>query len=179
MEEGNQVKAMEARDSSQLLDQQLGFASDGHQFLTFFLGDEVYGIEILRVQEIKGYTAVTHIPNTPEFIKGVLNLRGTIVPIIDLRLKFRMDSKEYDKTTVIIVVELSNRVMGIVVDAVSEVLSIPEKDVQPTPQFGSTVDVSFINGIGKSGEKLVTLLDIDRVMSVSEIEEAASVAASA
>lgn len=160
------------------LNQQMGFATDGNQFLTFTLGEEHYGVEILRVQEIKGYTGVTHIPNTPDYIKGVLNLRGTIVPIIDLRLKFGMERMEYNKMTVIIVVEVCGRIMGIIVDTVSDVMNIAEKDIQATPEFGAAVDVSFISGIGKYGDKLVTLFDIDRVLSVGEVEEAAAAASS-
>lgn len=159
------------------LDQQMGFSTDGNQYLTFTLGDEHYGVEILRVQEIKGYTAVTRIPNTPGYIKGVLNLRGTIVPIIDLRTKFSMEQVEYSKVTVIIVLEVKGRTMGIIVDAVSDVLNIPSKDVQPAPDFGHAVDVSFLSGIGKSGDKLVALLDIDKVLSVSEIDQATATVA--
>lgn len=158
------------------LNQQMGFATDGNQYLTFTLGEEHYGVEILRVQEIKGYTGVTRIPNTPDYIKGVLNLRGTIVPIIGLRMKFGMDSKKYDKMTVIIVVEVCGRIMGIIVDTVSDVMNISAKDIQPTPEFGTAVDVSFISGIGKYGDKLVTLLDIDRVLSVGEVEEVTAAA---
>lgn len=167
----------EATTQQTTLDQQMGFSTDGNQYLTFTLGDEHYGVEILRVQEIKGYTAVTRIPNTPGYIKGVLNLRGTIVPIIDLRTKFSMEQVEYSKVTVIIVLEVKGRTMGIIVDAVSDVLNIPSKDVQPPPDFGHAVDVSFLSGIGKSGDKLVALLDIDKVLSVGEIEQATAAAA--
>jgi len=160
-----------ATESVKSQDDQMGFASDGDQYLTFALGEEQYGVEILRVQEIKGYTGVTRIPNTPNYVKGVLNLRGTIVPIVDLRMKFGMEQQEYDKKTVIIVVEVKGRIMGIIVDAVSDVMNIAAKDIQPAPEFGSMVDVGFINGIGSYGEKLVAFLDIDRVLSVSGTEE--------
>jgi purine-binding chemotaxis protein CheW len=133
------------------LQQQIGLTTDGNQFLTFNLGEELYGVDILRVQEIKGYTAVTKIPNTPSHIKGVLNLRGTIVPIIELRTKFNMPTIDYTAFTVIIVVVVRDKVMGLVVDAVSDVLNIDKKDIQPPPQFGAKVDVSFLNGIGQSG----------------------------
>jgi purine-binding chemotaxis protein CheW len=139
--------------------------TDGNQFLTFNLGDELYGVDILRVQEIKGYTAVTRIPNTPSHIKGVLNLRGTIVPIIELRTKFGMPTIDYTTFTVIVVVVVRDKVIGLVVDSVSDVLNIDKKDIQPPPQFGAKVDVNCINGIGKSGEKLVALLDMDRLLS--------------
>jgi len=142
--------------------------------LTFNLGDELYGVDILRVQEIKGYTTVTKIPNTPPHIKGVLNLRGTIVPIIELRTKFGMPTIEYTAFTVIIVVVVRDKVMGLVVDSVSDVLDIDKKDIQPPPQFGAKVDVSFLNGIGKSGDKLVALLDMDRLLSDGGTREAAA-----
>ncbi len=152
------------------LNQQIGLTGDGSQFLTFNLGEELYGVDILRVQEIKGYTAVTKIPNTPSHIKGVLNLRGTIVPIIELRTKFSMPTIDYTAFTVIIVVVVWDKVMGLVVDAVSDVLNIDKKDIQPAPQFGAKVDVSFLNGIGKSGDKLVALLDMDRLLSEGDVQ---------
>ena len=160
------------------LNQQIGLTADGSQFLTFNLGEELYGVDILRVQEIKGYTAVTKIPNTPSHIKGVLNLRGTIVPIVELRTKFGMPTIDYTAFTVIIVVVVRDRVMGLVVDAVSDVLNIDKKDIQATPQFGGKVDVSFLNGIGKSGDKLVALLDMDKLMSDSDLTDS-NVAAAA
>ena len=150
------------------------FRSDGSQFLTFQLGEELYGVDILRVQEIKGYTAVTKIPNTPAHIKGVLNLRGTIVPIVELRTKLGMETIDYTMFTVMIVVVVREKIMGLVVDAVSDVLNIDKKDIQPAPQFGASVDVSFLNGIGKSGDKLVALLDMDRLLSEGDLQEAAA-----
>ena len=153
------------------LQQQIGLTTDGSQFLTFNLGEELYGVDILRVQEIKGYTAVTKIPNTPSHIKGVLNLRGTIVPIIELRTKFTMPTIDYTAFTVIIVVVVRDKIMGLVVDAVSDVLNIDKKDIQPPPQFGAKVDVSFLNGIGKSGDKLVALLDMDRLLLDDEMQD--------
>lgn len=146
------------------LNQQTKLSTNGNQFLTFSLGDELYGVDILRVQEIKGYTAVTKIPNTPSHIKGVLNLRGTIVPIVELRTKFGMPTIDYTAFTVIIVVVVQDKVMGLVVDAVSDVLDIERNDIQAAPDFGSKVDVTFLNGVGKSGDKLVSLLDIDRLL---------------
>lgn len=153
------------------LNQQIGLATDGSQFLTFNLGEELYGVDILRVQEIKGYTTVTKIPNTPSHIKGVLNLRGTIVPIVELRTKFGMPTIEYTTFTVIIVVVVRDKVMGLVVDSVSDVLNIDKKDIQPPPQFGAKVDVGFMNGIGKSNDKLIALLDIDRLLTDRDTQE--------
>ena len=159
------------------LNQQIGLTTDGSQFLTFQLGEELYGVDILRVQEIKGYTAVTKIPNTPSHIKGVLNLRGTIVPIVELRTTFGMPTIEYTMFTVIVVVVVKEKIMGLVVDAVSDVLNIDKKDIQPPPQFGAKVDVSFLNGIGKSGEKLIALLDMDKLLSDGDLQDAAAAVA--
>lgn len=153
------------------INQQIGLTTDGSQFLTFQLGEELYGVDILRVQEIKGYTAVTKIPNTPAHIKGVLNLRGTIVPIVELRTKFGMETIDYTMFTVIVVVVVQEKIMGLVVDAVSDVLNIDKQDIQPPPQFGANVDVSFLNGIGKSGDKLIALLDMDRLLSDDDLQD--------
>lgn len=171
------MAATAAETATRELHQQIGLTTDDNQFLTFNLGEELYGVDILRVQEIKGYTAVTKIPNTPPHIKGVLNLRGTIVPIVELRTKFGMPTIDYTAFTVIIVVVVRDKVMGLVVDAVSDVLNIDRKDIQMTPQFGARVDVSFVNGIGKSGDKLVALLDMDRLLAVEDMGESATAAA--
>jgi purine-binding chemotaxis protein CheW len=146
------------------LSNQVSFATDGSQYLSFRLGEEEYGIEILKVQEIKGYSTVTPIPNTPMYLKGVMNLRGTIVPVVDLRSKFAMAHADYNQFTVIIVVTVGEKVMGLVVDAVTDVFDIPTADIQQTPAFGGSVDARYSNGIAKAGEKLVVLLNIDRVM---------------
>jgi purine-binding chemotaxis protein CheW len=152
-----------------VLTSQIGFTTDGNQYLTFSLGDEEYGLDILKVQEIKGYSAVTPIPNTPPYVKGAMNLRGMIIPVVDLRSKFAMADVRYNQFTVIIVVMVGVKVMGLVVDSVSDVLNIPQSDIQPAPNFGGQVDVRFISGIAKAGEKLVVLLDIDRVLVGDEV----------
>jgi purine-binding chemotaxis protein CheW len=157
------------------LSSQISFATDGSQYLTFTLGYEEYGVEILKVQEIKGYSAITPIPNTPAYLKGVMNLRGTIIPVVDLRAKFGMAEAEYNQFTVIIVVTVGAKIMGLVVDAVSDVLNIPRADIQETPDFGAQVDARFINGMAKAGEKLVVLLDIDKVLSGEELMAIGSV----
>lgn len=151
-----------------------GLTTGSCQYLTFQLGDELYGVDILRVQEIKGYTPVTPIPNTPFDIKGVLNLRGTIVPIIELHAKFGMPTAGYTMFTVIVVMVVRDRIMGIIVDAVSEVLSIAQQDIHPAPAFGCSVDLRFIHGIAQVGDRLVTLLDIDELLSDSEAAELAA-----
>ncbi|MFN0073615.1 MAG: chemotaxis protein CheW [Chloroflexota bacterium] len=157
--------------------QSVGITADGSQFLTFQLGDELYGVDILRVQELKGYTAVTKIPNTPNYIKGVMNLRGTIVPIVELRTTFGMATVDYTLLSVIVVVVVRDRIIGLVVDSVSDVLNIGAKDIQAPPEFGAKVDVSFLSGIAKCGDKLVALLNIDRLLSESEMQKVTAVAA--
>jgi purine-binding chemotaxis protein CheW len=140
------------------------------QYVTFLLADEEYGVDIMKVREIIGYKGFTKIPNVTEFIKGVLNLRGAVVPVIDLRLKFGMEEKEYDKFTVIMIAEVAGKTMGIIVDAVSDVVSLNEEDIQPKPDFSADIDTDFINGMGKKEDKFIILLDIDKVLSESEIE---------
>jgi purine-binding chemotaxis protein CheW len=153
-----------------------GFTAEGNQFLTFTLKDEEYGIEILRVQEIKGFSRITPIPNTPNYIKGVLHLRGTVVPVVDLRSKFGMPETEYNQFTVIIVVTVGRRVMGLLVDAVSDVLNIGKDDVEAAPELGSMVDTSFMTGMAKTGEKLIMLLNIDKLLGHEEMPPAGSAA---
>ena len=161
------------------LNQQAGLATDGSQFLTFQLGDELYGVDILHVQEIKGYTPITKIPNAPAYVTGVLNLRGTIIPIVNLRTRFGLPTIDRTSLTVIIVMVVRDKVMGLVVDSVSDVLNIDKKDIQLPPQFGAKVDVGFMNGIGKSNDKLVALLDMDRLLMDSDMTDRLGAAAAA
>ncbi len=144
---------------------------EGDQYVTFALAGEEYGVDILKVQEIIGYKGFTKIPDVAEYIKGVLNLRGTVVPVVDLRLKFRMEPKEYDKFTVIMIVVVQGRVMGIIVDAVSDVVNLGPKDIQPTPKIAARIKTDFITGMGKKDEKFIILLDIERVLSLEELDE--------
>lgn len=139
-------------------------AEDGSQFLTFQLAEEQFGIDILQVQEIKGLAHLTQIPNMPEFIKGVMNLRGTVVPVVDLRKRFGMADATYNQFTVIIIVTVGTKVMGLVVDAVSDVLNVGDAELEQLPELGAGIDTTFIAGMAKSGERLITLLDIDRLL---------------
>ncbi|MFP4164070.1 MAG: chemotaxis protein CheW [Chitinispirillaceae bacterium] len=145
------------------------------KYLTFRLADEGYGLEILKVQEIIGMMSITRIPRTPEFIRGVINLRGKVIPVVDLRLKFGLDKKNDTQKTCIIVVQVTKDeqevTMGIIVDEVSEVLDIEAKQIEPPPSFGATVDTDFILGMGKASQKVVMLLDVDKVLSKNEIEK--------
>ncbi|HEY4302903.1 MAG TPA: chemotaxis protein CheW [Gemmatimonadaceae bacterium] len=143
---------------------ELDIGADENQFLTLVLNGEEYGLRILKVQEIKGFTSITPIPGTPAYIKGAMNLRGTVVPVVDLRAKFAMPAAQYDQFTVIVVVDVGSRIVGLVVDAVSDVLNFAEADIAPPPTLGNVIDTSFLTGLAKSGDKLVLLLDIDAVI---------------
>lgn len=135
------------------------------EYLTFILGDEEYGIEILKVQEIRGYDTVTRIANTPDFIKGVINLRGHIVPIIDLRIKFKLGKIDYNEFTVVIILNIGNRVVGIVVDGVSDVLALNATQIRAVPDLVSDIDNKYLLGLGTVGERMLILVDIERLMS--------------
>jgi len=141
----------------------------GQEFLVFTLGDEEYGIDILKVQEIRGYDQVTRIANTPEFIRGVTNLRGVIVPIIDLRVKFAQPDVEYNDNTVVIVLNLENRVVGIVVDGVSDVLSLTQDQIRPSPECAVTMSTEYLTGLGALGERMLILVDIEKLLSSDEM----------
>jgi purine-binding chemotaxis protein CheW len=160
-------------NTGDLVSLEMGQDAEGPQYLTFMLAGEHYGVDILRVQEIKGWAPVTRIPNTPEYLRGVLNLRGTIVPILDMRMRFDLENAEYTPLTVIIVLsvhtENGERVIGVVVDSVSDVLNVRPEDIKPTPDFGSGVDTDFLNGLAASGDEMVMLLDVDKMMSADEL----------
>ena len=145
----------------------------GGKFLTFLMANEKYGLEILKVREIIGMMDVTPVPTTPVFVRGVINLRGKIIPVIDLRVKFGMETKEDKERTCIIVVHLTRTVqemtMGIIVDDVSDVLDITQDQIEPPPVFGANIRTDFILGMGKVDRKVVTMLDIDRVLTEQEI----------
>ncbi|RMF93556.1 MAG: chemotaxis protein CheW [Nitrospinota bacterium] len=143
----------------------------GGKFLTFFLAGEEYGIEILKVHEIIGMMPITRVPRTPPFIRGVLNLRGKVIPIIDLRLKFGMEAREQTDETCIIVVQVQGVETGIIVDKVSEVLDITDEEIEETPNFGIEVNTDYILGIGKTEDRVKILLDIDKVLSTGEVVE--------
>jgi purine-binding chemotaxis protein CheW len=141
----------------------------GGEFLTFRLGAEEYGIDILKVQEIRSYEQPTRIANAPAFIKGVVNLRGVIVPIVDLRIKLGCDTAEYNSFTVVIVLNVKGRVVGAVVDSVSDVLALDAQTIKPAPEMSSAVDTSFITGIGSVGDRMLILMDIEGLMASAEM----------
>jgi len=145
-------------------------ANAAGEYLTFILGSEEYGLEILKVQEIRGYDAVTQIANTPNFIKGVVNLRGKIVPIVDLRIKFNLGRVEYNEFTVVIILNLGGRVIGIVVDGVSDVTALKEDQIREVPNLVSSIDTQYIIGLATLEEQMLILVDIERLMSSQEME---------
>lgn len=139
------------------------------EYLTFILGDESYGIEILKAQEIRGYDAVTQIPNTPDFIKGVVNLRGKIVPIVDLCIKFHLGKVEYNEFTVVIILNLNGRMSGIVVNGVSDVMVLKEEQIRDMPSLVTSIDTKYIVGLATVEDKMLILVDIDQLMSSQEM----------
>jgi purine-binding chemotaxis protein CheW len=139
------------------------------EFLAFTLGQEEYGIDILKVQEIRGYEAVTRIANAPEFLKGVINLRGIIVPIVDMRIKFNLGTPTYDQFTVVIVLNIDGRVVGMVVDSVSDVMTLLPEQVRPAPEMGTTFNGDFLIGLGTLEERMLILVDIVKLMSSAEM----------
>ena len=146
-----------------------GTAARPREYLTFRLGEEEYGIDILKVQEIRGYEQPTRIANAPSFIKGVVNLRGVIVPIVDLRLKFNLGSAEYNDFTVVIILNLGVRVVGIVVDSVSDVMELAPEQIRPAPEVGAAVEADFITGLGTLNDRMLILIEIERLMSAADM----------
>jgi purine-binding chemotaxis protein CheW len=146
-----------------------GDLASGSEFLAFKLGDEEYGIDILKVQEIRGYEAVTKIANAPEFMKGVINLRGIIVPVVDMRIKFNLGSPTYDQFTVVIILNIGGRIMGMVVDGVSDVTTLAPEQIKPAPEMGTSFKTDYLIGMGTVDERMLILVDINKLMSSSEM----------
>src|SRR4051794_11428428 len=141
----------------------------GREFLAFTLGREEYGIDILKVQEIRGYEAVTRIANAPEFVKGVVNLRGIIVPIVDMRIKFKLGEPTYDQFTVVIILNIGGRIVGMVVDSVSDVITLTTAQVKPSPEMGTALNTDYLIGLGTVDQRMLILVDIDKLMSSAEM----------
>jgi len=142
---------------------------DAREYLAFTLGREEYGIDILRVQEIRGYEPVTRIANAPAFIKGVVNLRGTIIPVVDMRIKLNLGEASYDQFTVVIILNIAGRVVGMVVDSVSDVTTLKPEQMRPAPEVGSAFDTDYLIGLGDLGARMLILVDIDKLMTSSEM----------
>jgi purine-binding chemotaxis protein CheW len=134
------------------------------EFLAFHLGGEQYGVDIQKVQELRGYDAVTRIANAPEFVKGVVNLRGIIVPIVDMRIKFNLGTPVYDQFTVVIILNVAGRVMGMVVDSVADVITLAPEQIKPAPQMGVAMDTDYLIGLGAHDDRMLILVDIDKLM---------------
>jgi len=141
----------------------------GREFLSFTLGSEEYGIDILKVQEIRGYETCTRIANAPEFVKGVVNLRGVIVPIVDMRIKFNLGSPTYDQFTVVIILNINGRIVGMVVDSVSDVIALTADQIKPAPEMGTALNTDYLIGLGTIDERMLILVDIDKLMSSAEM----------
>lgn len=152
-------------------------AQAGREYLSFVLGAAQYCIDILKVQEIRTYEAPTRIANTPEFIKGVMNLRGNIVPIIDLRVKFGLPDQRYDTQTVVIVLNIAKRTVGVVVDGVSDVINVPASEIKPPPELGGSLDTQYLQGLATVNGQMMIIIDIERLMTsrdMSIMDEAAA-----
>lgn len=162
---------MESKD--QTLHPLTNRSNEGTQLLTFLLAREEYGVDILRVQEIRGWAPTTQLPNTPSYVKGIINLRGTVVPIVDLRQRFNLESVAYGPTTVVVVVKVMagerSRTMGIVVDAVSDVYNVAPADLKPAPDFGGAIGTEYLKGLVTMNEKMLIVLDIDQVLNAGEL----------
>ena len=164
------TQAMQAVGAEAAARQQAAIAAgQANEFLTFTLGDEEYGVEILKVQEIRSYEEPTTIANAPPFIKGVVNLRGVIVPIVDMRIKFGLGSSEYNQFTVVIILNVAQRVVGMVVDSVSDVIQLSGEQIREAPQFGASLDTEYITGLGTVDERMLILMDIEKLMTSNDM----------
>jgi purine-binding chemotaxis protein CheW len=139
------------------------------EFLAFKMGQEEYGLDIIKVQEIRGYEDVTRLANAPEYFKGVINLRGVIVPVIDMRIKLGIGTPTYDQFTIVIVLNISGKVMGMVVDSVSDVTTLSAEQIRPAPELGSAIDTDYLIGLGTLDERMLILVDIDKLMTRDDV----------
>ena len=140
-----------------------------NQFLTFTLADQVYGVDLFKIQEIRGYTPATPIPNVQPYVRGVMNLRGTVLPVVDLRIKFGLPAVIYDKFTVIVIAMVADKMVGLLVDAVSDVLQVGQDEMRDAPDFGPAVDIRFINGVFETKEYMAIALNLDKLLSENEL----------
>lgn len=161
--------ALDTPTNNAMLGAASGKDSTGQEFLAFTLGKEEYGIDILKVQELRGYETVTRVANAPPFIKGVVNLRGIIVPIIDMRIKFNLGTPTYDQFTVVIILNIVGRIMGMVVDSVSDVITLTADQIKPAPEMGSTLGADYLLGLGTIDERMLIIVAIDKMMTSAEM----------
>ena len=168
---------MQTLSENEIMDDLEGDTENQNEYLTFHLADEEYGVDILRVKEIRGWENVTRIPNSPEYVKGVLNLRGSIVPIIDLRIRCNLEPKDYSETTVVVILSVENsknsseRIMGVVVDAISDVVNANLNDIQNTPEFDSSIQIEYIEGLATADNNMLMLVNVDKLLNIEEISE--------
>jgi purine-binding chemotaxis protein CheW len=155
------IMAVEDKNNTEVIEE--------NKLVTFLIQGEIYAIDVLRVHEIISMPKIVHVPNSMYFMKGVINLRGKVIPVIDLRLKFNMEAKEYDEITVILIVELKDKFIGIIVDTISDVLDLPEQSIQDTPNFSAKIETDFIRGIGNKDDKLIIVLNIDKILTTDEL----------
>ena len=163
------TQAIQAATGNVAAPPQAAVAKQANEFLTFTLGHEEYGVEILKVQEIRSYEAPTTIANAPPFLKGVVNLRGVIVPIVDMRIKFSLGNADYNQFTVVIILNVAHRVVGMVVDSVSDVLQLSGEQIREAPQFGASLDTEYITGLGTVDKRMLILIDIEKLMTSSDM----------
>ena len=163
------TQSVQAPTSNVAAPLQIAAAKLANEFLTFTLGNEEYGVEILKVQEIRSYETPTTIANAPPFLKGVVNLRGVIVPVIDMRIKFGLAKAEYDQFTVVIILNVAHRVVGMVVDSVSDVLQLSGEQIREAPQFGASLDATYITGLGTVDQRMLILIDIEKLMTSDDM----------
>ncbi len=166
------MKGKRLKNRKEDLREQLSEIEEEHEeFATFMIGEETYGVDILKVRDIIGITDITPVPKSPHFVKGVINLRGNIVPVVDLRLKFRMAEREYNSATVIIVVEVKGRYIGMIVDSVSDVIDIKVESIHESRHYSANIREDFIQSVSSKDDKLIITLDVDRILNTSEIEK--------
>ena len=162
---------LDSLDDFEDIEQELSQVGNGIQFITFLIQDEKYALDIKIVREFITYTQITGMPNLPYYVKGVINLRGNIIPVVDLRIRFSLDELAYDKYTVIIIVQVKEKRVGMVVDSVSDVVFIPEDRIQPPPDYSTTIDMEYISGLGQHKDELVILLDGEKLLSPEDLLE--------
>ncbi len=158
-------------DDYEDIEQELSYSGNGLQYVTFFIKDEKYALDITKVREFITYTHITKMPNLPFYVKGIINLRGNIIPVVDLRLRFNLEELNYDKYTVIVVVQVATKLIGMVVDSVSDVIFIPEDLIQPPPEYATNIDMEYVSGLGQHKDELVILLDGEKLLSPEELIE--------
>lgn len=169
--ESNIFEYLDNLDDYEDIEQELSYSGNGTQYVTFLIRGEKYALDITTVREFITYTQITRMPSLPFYVKGIINLRGNIIPVVDLRLRFNLEELEYSKYTVIIIVQVETKLIGMVVDSVSDVIYIPEDQIQPPPEFSTSIDMEYITGLGQYKDELVILLEGQKLLSPTELLE--------